>query len=615
MLLLPGELLNKRYRIISLLGRGSYGVVYRAWDVRDKVDVAVKEYLDPAVETQKLFRAEARRLAALSHPQLPKVRDHFALDDVGQYLISDYVDGVDLQSLLDQYGPLPSDLIIGWLQAVCVPLGYLHQKGQVHMNVKPANIRVTPAGDVFLVDTGLPGLGIVPAGAGYGAPEQQSQAAATPASDIYSLGATLYTLLTGQHPAGALQRESGLKELVPARELNPDVEPYLSIVASRAMSLRPDTRFDTVADFAHALARPAGWQTYTDEDLRRSDPLPAPSAPAPRRPAPTRRQIEQRAIIGLLIILLLVVISSVAIAQIDFTRLGITEAEATATTQSQVIAALTAIAPTYTPTPDPTSLPTPTPEPLITETGARMLFMPGGTFRMGDDEGEADEKPSRLVRLEPYYIDETEVTNAQYQLCVTAGACSRPDSPNATFHPAYYDSPNYADYPVIFVSWYSAQAFCEWRDARLPSEAEWEKASGYDPVQGVKYRFPWGDEFDGTRLNYCDASCNQAQRDAGVNDEHRDTAPVRSFPAGRSPIGAYDMLGNVMEWVSDWYDRRYYQDGPDFSPLGPPTGDYKVIRGGSWLSGIDDLGVAVRTFYDPRVTRANIGFRCAMAVP
>ena len=271
--LLPGELLNKRYRIISLLGRGSYGVVYRAWDVRDKTDVAVKEYLDPAVETQKLFRAEARRLAALNHPQLPKVRDHFALDDVGQYLISDYVDGVDLQSLLDQYGPLPSDLIIGWLQAVCVPLGYLHQKGQVHMNVKPANIRVTPAGTIFLVDTGLPGLGIVPAGAGYGAPEQQSQAAATPASDIYSLGATLYTLLTGQHPAGALQRESGLKELVPARELNPDVEPYLSIVASRAMSLRPDTRFDTVADFAKALERPAGWQAYSDEDLRRSDPL------------------------------------------------------------------------------------------------------------------------------------------------------------------------------------------------------------------------------------------------------------------------------------------------------------------------------------------------------
>ena len=346
--LLPGELLNKRYRIISLLGRGSYGVVYRAWDVRDKTDVAVKEYLDPAVETQKLFRAEARRLAALNHPQLPKVRDHFALDDVGQYLISDYVDGVDLQSLLDQYGPLPSDLIIGWLQAVCVPLGYLHQKGQVHMNVKPANIRVTPAGTIFLVDTGLPGLGIVPAGAGYGAPEQQSQAAATPASDIYSLGATLYTLLTGQHPAGALQRESGLKELVPARELNPDVEPYLSIVASRAMSLRPDTRFDTVADFAKALERPAGWQAYSDEDLRRSDPLLTPSAPPPRRPTPTRRQIEQRAIIGLLIILLLVVISGVAIAQIDFTRLGVTEAEATATTQSQVIAALTAIAPTLT---------------------------------------------------------------------------------------------------------------------------------------------------------------------------------------------------------------------------------------------------------------------------
>jgi formylglycine-generating enzyme required for sulfatase activity len=611
---LPGELLNQRYRLVSLLGRGAYGCVYRAWDVQEQVDVAIKEFLDPTVEIQRLFRREARRLAALQHPQLPAIRDHFALEDTGQYLVSDYIDGVDLQSLVDQFGPLPSDMLIGWLQAAAEPLHYLHQQGYRHLNVKPANIRLTPAGEVFLVDTGLPGLGIMPARGGYGSPEQQAQGEITAAADIYSLGATLYTLLTGREPPKALERESGLVDLLPAREVNPNVEPYLSIVAGRAMSLRPDTRYESALEFAQALNRPAGRPVTTVETLRRSEPLPS-VPPPPRRPVNRRKRFEQRTIYALVILLLVIVAATVVIAQVDFPGVGITEEEATATTQSQVIAALTAVAPTLTPTPDPTFIPTATPEPLLTETGMRMLFMPGSIFRMGDEEGEADERPSRQVRLDPYYIDETEVTNGQYQLCVAAEVCEPPDSPNATFHPAYYGDPAYADYPVLFVTWYKAETYCAWRGARLPSEAEWEKAAGFDPQQAVKYRYPWGDTFNGSRLNYCDVNCNQGQRDITVDDEHRDTAPVGSFPTGRSPIGAYDLLGNVMEWVSDWYDRDYYQEGPDSNPLGPPEGEFKVLRGGSWLSGVDDLGVVVRTFYDPRVSRANIGFRCAMAVP
>jgi serine/threonine protein kinase len=112
---LPGEILNKRYRILFPLSEGRAGAVYRAWDVADGRDVAVKEYLDPELELQREFRAEARRLSGLSHPQLPAVLDHFALEGSGQYLISAYVDGIDLQTLLNQYGPLPSDLIVAWL--------------------------------------------------------------------------------------------------------------------------------------------------------------------------------------------------------------------------------------------------------------------------------------------------------------------------------------------------------------------------------------------------------------------------------------------------------------------------------------------------------------------
>jgi formylglycine-generating enzyme required for sulfatase activity len=614
--LLPGEILNKRYRIAHLLAEGPYGAVYRAWDVADKRDRAIKEYLDPSVETQKLFRAEARRLLALDHPQLPKVRDHFALEEVGQYLVSDYVDGVDLQSLLDQYGPLPSDLIIGWLQAICGPLAYLHGKKQLHLNVKPANIRLTPAGQLFLVDTGLPGLGISIGASGYAAPEQQTLAAVSPASDIYSLGATLYTLLTGKTPPDALRRQSGLAALLPAREVNPDVEPYLSVVASRAMDMRPDVRFESVEDFSRALERPSGRPAVTPTVARRTEPAHAPPPPPPRQPRASRRQIQQRTIWGLLGALLL--FAGIGIGVTLANRQALPEggeAAATATTQSQIVAALTAIT-TLTATPEPSATPTPSPEPIVDDlTGARMIFMPPGSFRMGDDEGETNEQPSHVVQLDAYYIDQTEVTNGQYAVCVAEEGCAPPDQPGATYHPSYYGDPVYDDYPVIFVSWYDASAFCEWRGARLPSEAEWERGAGFDPGELLKLHYPWGDAFDGTLLNFCDVNCTHARRAIDFDDGYRDTAPVCNYPAGRSPIGLCDMSGNVMEWVSDWYHPRYYQSSPAENPLGPVDGQWKVLRGGSWLSAAEEASVTVRGSYEPAVSRANLGFRCAIPAP
>ena len=618
--LYPGELLNKRYRIINLLAEGQYGAVYRARDVVDHQDVALKEYRDSSVAMQRLFRQEARRLSDLSHPQLPKVLDHFALEAAkgggGQYLVSRYVDGIDLQSLMDQYGRLPYERIIEWLQAACEPLTYLHNKSQLHLNIKPANIRVTPEGTVFLVDSGLPGLGVHLHNQGYGSPEQQGQLDVSVASDIYSLGATLYTLLTNKVPPNALSRETGLADLIPAREVNDEVPPYLSLVANRALSLRSDARYETAESFAKALAKPNSQPLPQPAEPRRSPTRQLGAPPPPRFTPQKRRQIEQRTIVALVVMLVLVLLLG-GLLTLPSLRGDdeVAQAEATATLQSAIVAALTSIAPTPSPLPAPTIPPTPSPEPLITDTGARMIFMPGGLFRMGTDEGETDEAPSHMVRIDPYFIDETEVTNGQYAQCVEAGVCNSPARSGATYHPTYYGDPTYDDYPVIFVSWYDADTFCDWRDARLPSEAEWEMAAGFDPVQSIILRYPWGDAFDGTKLNFCDAGCTRDVRDSSVDDGHRDTAPVGSYPDGRSPIGAYDMAGNVMEWVSDWYDQRYYADSTDTNPLGPPDGEFKTIRGGSWLSGIEDLGIVTRSSFDPSVERANLGFRCAMTPP
>jgi formylglycine-generating enzyme required for sulfatase activity len=520
--------------------------------------------------------------------------------------------------LLDQYGPLPSDLIIAWLQAACIPLGYLHEKKRLHLNVKPANIRITPQNEVFLVDTGLPGLGISQGSGGYNPPEQQTQTGVSTRSDIYSLGATLYALLTGAAPPDALRRESGLATLRPAREVNPDIEPYLSVVASRAMDLRPDVRHETAVEFAQALERPSGRTANMSAAAPRRAGPSYPPPPRPVRPRSTRKQIEQRTIFGLLLLLILTLgmgIGALWGSQRQDLLPGGSEAAATATFESQIIAAVTAIT-TLTPTPIPTETPRPTPVPFVDElTGARMIFMPGGIFRMGYDDGEFDERPSHVVRLDSYYIDETEVTNEAYGRCVAAGECRPPVNQNATYYPDYFGNLVYDDYPVIFVSWYDADRFCRWRGARLPTEAEWERAASFDPDTMTKRRYPWGDEFDGSALNYCDSNCPRADRDGRYNDGFRDTAPVGSYVDGRSPIGLFDMAGNVMEWVGDWYDRRYYQNSSEVNPMGPLEGQFKSIRGGSWLSGPEGLTVTRRYHYDPTVARANLGFRCALPAP
>ena len=612
--LLPGELLNKRYRITSLLAQGTVGCTYQAYDIHAERRVAIKEVLDASVETQKAFRAGARRLSDLHHEQLVPVLDHFALEDTGQYLVSEYVEGVDLGQLLVQYGPLPSDLIIGWLQAVCEPLSYLHEHDILHLNLKPANIRLTPGGKVVLVGGVVPELGFIGQNGRFGPPEQQNQAALSPASDIYSLGATLYTLLTGEEPPNALSRESGLADLIPAREVNPNVEPYLSLVANRAMSLRADARYDAANDFKRALERPSGYPVPENSDLRRT-PDPALPPPKPRPVVRKRsRQIETKTLLGLvgLILVFTIMIGTMVMLNVNSDDpKPVTEAEATSTVESAVIAALTQIAPTPTPLPRPTDLPTPTPEPIITDLGNRMLFVPAGLSVMGLEEGERDEQPARPIELDAFFIDETEVTVAQYAECVNAGECRQPLSIGEN----YYGDPNFDDYPVIFVNWYDAQAFCEWRGARLPSEAEWEKAATYNPAANGRFVYPWGDVFDGTALNFCDVNCTSANRDVNVDDGYRFSAPVGTYGNGRSPIGAYDMAGNVMEWVSDWYAFRYYREGPDTNPMGPPEGEFKSFRGGFWLSSSDEVVSAARANFDPLVNQSNLGFRCAMTAP
>ncbi|HSR30164.1 MAG TPA: SUMF1/EgtB/PvdO family nonheme iron enzyme [Anaerolineae bacterium] len=238
--------------------------------------------------------------------------------------------------------------------------------------------------------------------------------------------------------------------------------------------------------------------------------------------------------------------------------------------------------------------------------GMVMVYVPGGEFEMGsNDPFYNNERPPHAVALDGFWMDQTEVTNAQYRACVAAGACKTPSDTNSFTYPDYYDDLAYNDYPVIYVNWYRAVAYCQWVGGRLPTEEEWEYAA-----RGPEGRwYPWGDMPDRTRLNFCDSNCPLAHADQAVDDGYPGTAPVGSYPAGASWCGALDMVGNAWEWVWDWYG--FYPSEVNPSWLASDMQD-RVIRGDAWDTDGDHARCTFRSWFNPARSHDSIGFRCVL---
>ncbi|MBN1479306.1 formylglycine-generating enzyme family protein [candidate division KSB1 bacterium] len=218
-----------------------------------------------------------------------------------------------------------------------------------------------------------------------------------------------------------------------------------------------------------------------------------------------------------------------------------------------------------------------------------MVKIPGGWFIMGSEEGSSDEKPADSVYVDAFYMDSTEVTVAQYRTFCRATNREMPEQPEW----------NKENHPVVYVSWHDADAYARWAGKRLPTEAEWEFAAR-GGLSGKSY--PWGDDMSHDDANY---------DGTGGRDQWERTSPVASFaPNG---YGLYDMAGNVWEWCADWYDENYYKNRPKRArnPRGPEKGQYRVLRGGSWLVSEDFLRVANRDRYIPQYWYNDLGFRCA----
>jgi formylglycine-generating enzyme required for sulfatase activity len=264
-----------------------------------------------------------------------------------------------------------------------------------------------------------------------------------------------------------------------------------------------------------------------------------------------------------------------------------------------------------------------------------MILIPAGPFSMGSTQADIEaayemceialsreecvqqgfesEMPQHNVVLNSYYIDQFEVTNGQFAAFLndmgnqTEGGAPWLDAGDENVRLALQGGTwqlidrAFSDHPVTEVTWYGARAFCAWREGRLPTEAEWEKAARWDPDTGESSLYPWGIELPGATL---------ANHSGNVGK----TTSIGSYPGGVSPSGVYDMAGNAFEWVADWYAPDYYAVSPELNPPGPDDGLQKVVRGGSWGDFAFLIRASNRGLLAPNVAFNFIGFRCVKDV-
>jgi serine/threonine protein kinase len=626
----PGEVVGP-YRIIDQIGQGGMATVFKAYHAALDRYVAIK-VLNPAIQQDPGFLArfqrEARIVAKLDHPHIIPIYD-FAIHEGTPYLVMRYIEGQSLKAML-RNRPMPAKQVLALIQPVIAALAYAHSRGVLHRDIKPSNIIIATDGQVYLADFGLARMvqsatstlsqDMLVGTPQYISPEQAKGEPTDARTDVYALGVVLFEMLTGRVPFSAdtpyaiIHDHIYLAPPLPSA-INPDLTPEIDAVLLAALAKNPNDRFANVNDLLNAFERAVG------------EPVSNHLAPAIESARPRILNAQLLAIIGglFLIGLFLGLIRqntpSSVIAPLP-SATPVAQAVAISTDTPATDTPTIVFTPTRVPTPTdtPTLSPTPTPIPptptrTFTPTPVAppgMIFIPAGVFWMGaspdDGQATANEKPGHWVDLSAFFIDQYEVSNADYRQCVAAGACNAPrgvyspQAPNVA-----YGNPAYDNLPVVLVTHQMASQYCAWLGKRLPYEAEWEKAARGNTDTRI---YPWGNTWEGERVN-------AALGNPGP-------VPVFTYtPKGCSPFGVCNLIGNVAEWVADAYSPNFYTDS--IRQIVPPTvvrdpvntdfasGNF-VVRGGSFKSNPFDSRISKRFVRNANEAVDDLGFRCAQSL-
>lgn len=586
-----GAVLQNRYRILRRLSnKGGMGIVYQAEDQRLGSTVVVKEtrylQLDPEVReiVLKAFFREARLLANLRHATLPRVTDYFIEGD-GHFLVMEFIPGKDLEELLTAPGAAFSvDEVLRWADRLLEVLEYLHGHKEpiIHRDIKPANLKLTPRGEVMLLDFGLAkgaAVGLQAASSVFGytkeyAPLEQIEGKGTDArSDIFSLAATLYHLLTGRAPDNALKRVSEVAKnkpdpLPPLTALNPSVPAHVAAVITQAMALSPEDRPATAAEMRQALsARPAALRSFSYETVT----LDAQGREQSRRTLQAEYFAED---LGDGVTLEMVRIPGGEFAmgsseqemqealadfkRYDFTRFDLSE----------------------------------------------IFGGPKTEATLDIFKGEA---PKHRVRVTEFFIGRFAVTREQWR------QVARWPEVKLDLNEDPSNCKDWWRQPVELVTWEEAVEFCArlqkklGKVYRLPSAAEWE----YACRAGTTTPFAFGQTITPQIVNY---NGNHPYGNAPQGEYRGKTIAVGSLGIANA-FGLFDMHGNVYELCEDvWHDN--YNGAPTDGSAWLSGGDsnQRVRRGGSWGCRGGDCRAAKQDWqYYARVSDNLVGFRVAIA--
>lgn len=634
-----GKVIDGRYRLDSLIGKGGMGDVYRATHVHIDSEFAVK-LLKPefvANETAiRRFRLEARAAGRIQHPNAVRVTDFGVSPENIVYLVMDLISGHSLRNLMGSEAPMDFARTVGIVRQVCAAVDAAHRSGVIHRDIKPDNILIEKdqrGETVKVLDFGIAKLreaqtsdlyltqaGTIIGTPQYMSPEQCQGKEIDSRSDIYSIGIILYEMLTGKVPFDAVASLQvvymQLNETPPPLgEAAPHVPEPLVRVVERALNKKPEDRPSTAQQLSdelkRALEESEGHPVVSAPDpappyVRGEVRTPVQGQPRDTDPEHSRRSLETRPL-----------------------RPGEKAAPDTSggTDRDTSGARVTSFEPSRRETPGKIETPptliqpstgksrrlpiliasavvlialavifmmsrskeeAPRPPAAISVPDG-MVLIEGGKFTMGRDDGGADEGPAHEVAIAPFLIDINEVTNQDYKKFVDATGHKVPSNWKTA---GSYD-PAEALFPVTHVTWDDASAYAEWAGKRLPKEAEWEYVARGGSRQML---YPWGNQWQAGYANI-------------DNKSQPRPAPVRSHVRDVSPFGVYDMAGNVSEWVEDFYSARY-GDSPDRS--------LRVYRGGNFLDP-PEKGTATYRWADypgtiPADQMLRVGFRCAKTV-